>query len=174
MDINQKDLIICQKSNTENNKPDLKIEINSDINLEKNKNIEILTPDIPVCLYFLKGDCDFGDDCDFAHVSDQKMSKETQTEIPQCRFFRYGNCKYGDKCIYNHTIKKFNKENRTINQTPPPNDLKNNPYNKRKNTNPNKKKVKPKSKLQICGTCDAFFFDTCAFCENIKQSEHLE
>lgn len=49
------------------------------------------------CLFFLKGTCMFGEDCDFSHTV-------TPTEkIPVCLHFLKGRCKFGsDKCIYKH------------------------------------------------------------------------
>jgi hypothetical protein len=48
-----------------------------------------------LCLFFLKGSCAFGDECNFLH-------EQQPSSVPLCSYFLKGRCKFGATCIYSH------------------------------------------------------------------------
>jgi len=94
------------------------------------------------CLYFLKGNCNFGEKCDFHHPHNM-----IPRDVPRCNFFQRGKCKYGNRCIYIHEAKNFQEEKNSV-------------YTVVKS----QKKEKPK--VKICKNCGAYYDGTCAFCED--------
>jgi hypothetical protein len=53
-----------------------------------------------VCLFFLKGNCLFGDKCDHLHPT--QIDAQIREQIPLCKFYQQGRCKFGDKCLHRH------------------------------------------------------------------------
>ncbi|XP_010518482.1 PREDICTED: DExH-box ATP-dependent RNA helicase DExH8-like [Camelina sativa] len=62
----------------------------------------------PVCVYFLNGFCNRGDQCTFSHT--------LQSTRPACKFFAsLQGCRYGESCLYSHVMQR-----RTKSYSPPP------------------------------------------------------
>ncbi|KAL0482325.1 ribonuclease H [Acrasis kona] len=51
-----------------------------------------------VCVDYLKGNCDMGSSCNFAH----KRNKRSAPTTPLCKYYMQGNCLHGDNCYYEH------------------------------------------------------------------------
>ena len=64
----------------------------------------------PVCQFFLKGNCKFGEKCHFYHPTDVPMSSSSaqtqKTQHPQhdntCKYFLTNSCTKNNKCEYFH------------------------------------------------------------------------
>ena len=48
------------------------------------------------CLYYQKGKCVFGEQCDMLHEDVNRR------RIPVCKYFLQNKCSYGDNCLYRH------------------------------------------------------------------------
>lgn len=122
----------------------------------------------PICLYFPRGLCEYGDNCDFAHVE----SSENDAP-PVCRYFLKGRCRYGDGCIFLHP-KQEKRISHFIPQSWRPEKVENKLKKEGEGGEGEEegreewKKVKPKNqskkKVQICKNCGAFYTLECAFC----------
>ncbi|CAN8314498.1 unnamed protein product [Cochlearia groenlandica] len=65
--------------------------------------------EVPICVYFLNGSCNRGDQCMFSHT--------LQSARPACKFFASSQgCRNGESCLYSHVIRK----QATSYYTPPP------------------------------------------------------
>ncbi|KRT83414.1 hypothetical protein AMK59_4149, partial [Oryctes borbonicus] len=64
----------------------------------KNKMMEQQPKDSPqLCVYYLQGKCQKGDDCQYSHESQPPMKWEL------CKFYLNDCCAKGDKCLYMHS-----------------------------------------------------------------------
>ena len=126
----------------------------------------------PLCLYFQRGLCDFGDECDFAHV------ESAEARVPICRYFLKGNCRFGEECIYIHSApedSRPNRSNRSDRSTRPsgPSNQEHVPETSTDAEDQGKtswrKNSKKKDKVQICPACGAFYVEHCAFCEGDQE-----
>ncbi|KDO28134.1 hypothetical protein SPRG_20294 [Saprolegnia parasitica CBS 223.65] len=60
---------------------------------------------LPVCKFFLAGNCRRGDHCTFTHATSEKKKKKRKRRGPSkavCRQFLDGKCRRGAKCRYTH------------------------------------------------------------------------
>ena len=61
-----------------------------------------------LCKHFEKGECKYGDKCNFAHgaselnIAPPKKVHRTVFKTEPCKHFEKGECKYGDKCNFAH------------------------------------------------------------------------
>ncbi|CAL1287493.1 unnamed protein product [Larinioides sclopetarius] len=58
-----------------------------------------------LCKRFLRGHCEFGDQCEFAHGHDdlRDVTKHPLYKKKVCiKFFKYGYCRVSDKCVFIH------------------------------------------------------------------------
>lgn len=99
----------------------------------------------PLCRYFVKGLCIYGERCNDSHQIPPDY------KLPLCKFFiKDGTCKYGQECIYRHVSGEKKKTNKiaVVAVTPPT------------------KKKPPKPKQQKCDRCGATFTGVCYFCKD--------
>lgn len=66
--------------------------VNSDITISTTNNIT----DKPICKFFIKGACKFGESCINSHEI------KNRENMPECEHFLKGKCKFGNDCIYAH------------------------------------------------------------------------
>jgi hypothetical protein len=81
--------------------------------------------DRPLCRYFARGFCRYGENCRFSH--DDQLQQNGQGQGPEyqngagklgvlthprsptpCRFFAKGYCRYGDDCKFSHNVNNNN------------------------------------------------------------------